>query len=106
PIYQRPKPAPPASKPVTQQQPKFTEAEKQSKKLLWDDEWFHMHKGDNVVVVFNDGERLEGVLHKPRTYTFVLDPAGEAHGSILVSKQSVKYIIQRTPALKANPEGK
>jgi sRNA-binding regulator protein Hfq len=68
------------------------------KKLQHDDEWLHEHKGENVVVVFTDGERLEGTVGRIRKFTFVLERKPE--GGVLVHKLAVKYVME------SQPEGK
>lgn len=93
PIYQRPKSGP------TQPAPAEVSPEAlERKKLQHDDEWLHERKGQNVVVVFTDGERLEGTVNRIRKFTFVLERKPE--GSVLVHKLAVKYVVE------GQPEGK
>jgi len=87
PIYQRPKSGRQQTAPV-QLSPEALER----KKLQHDDEWLHEHKGHNVVVVFTDGERLEGTVNRIRKFTFVLERKPE--GSVLVHKLAVKYVVE------------
>jgi sRNA-binding regulator protein Hfq len=87
PIYQRPKSGPTQPAPV-EVSPESVER----KKLQHDDEWLHEHKGQNVVVVFTDGEHLEGLVSRIRKFTFVLER--EPEGSVLVHKLAVKYVVE------------
>jgi sRNA-binding regulator protein Hfq len=54
-----------------------------------DDEWLRTHRGANIVVVFMDGERLEGTLRQVYKFNFVLE---QTDGVVLVHKLAVKYV--------------
>ncbi|MGA3105372.1 MAG: hypothetical protein ABSD53_12895 [Terriglobales bacterium] len=91
PIYQRAKPAPPASQPT--QKPatlKIGPDEIDRKQLQHNEDWLFERKGQPVFVVFQDGERLTGTVNRIRKFTFVIDT--EEHGSVMVYKVGVKYV--------------
>jgi sRNA-binding regulator protein Hfq len=79
PIYSRPSGKPISIPPETIER----------KLLLHNEDWMFERKGKQVVVVFSDGEQLEGTIGRIRKFTFGLETS---LGSAIVYKVAVKYV--------------